>query len=277
MYICYIDEAGCTGDLPDATSAVQPVFTILGLIVSQSRITDLTRDLIQLKRKYFPRLLPGTHHYLDWMMAEVKGSEIRKAARHTSRNKRRFAFEFVRKSLEILESHNVCHIGRVFIKPHGARFDGKAVYSNSVQRICSDFQHFLLSKDSFGMVIADSRNKALNSNIAHSVFTQWHRASGNPYPNILEVPTFGHSNNHAGIQFCDLLCSSLYFPIAAAVCCLPHMQNHIHCHKLHLKLRSSFGSTLRSMEYRYQAGDKAWGGIHLSDPLSHKSSIDLFA
>ena len=33
MYICYIDESGCTGELPDINSAIQPVFVLAGVFI----------------------------------------------------------------------------------------------------------------------------------------------------------------------------------------------------------------------------------------------------
>jgi hypothetical protein len=63
-----------------------------------------------------------------------------------------------------------------------------------------------------GVVIADSRVPGQNVNVAHSVFTQKYRATGDPYPRILEVPVFGHSNNHVGLQLADVVGSALLAP-----------------------------------------------------------------
>ena len=58
MYVCYIDEAGCTGELSGPASAVQPAFVLNGLIVPAGRIESLTRAWIQIKQAYFPNRLP---------------------------------------------------------------------------------------------------------------------------------------------------------------------------------------------------------------------------
>jgi hypothetical protein len=277
MYVCYVDEAGCTGALPGPNSQIQPVFTILGLVLRQDQITPITHELIQLKQRFFPNRLPNAGRYHDWMAVEIKGADIRRMARSASRNDRRFAYSVIQASLDILSNHNARIVGRAFVKPFGAAFNGTSVYSSSVQRICSDFQHLLWANNARGLVIADSRSKQKNANISHSVFTQWYSAVGNPYPNLIEVPTFGHSDNHAGLQLCDTLCSALLFPIVAELCCLPHMQDLTHCHAQHATLRARYGQALKALEYRYTGAQGTWwGGLHLADPLSGRRAPDLF-
>lgn len=128
------------------------------------------------------------------------------------------------------------------------------------------------------IIIADSRNKAKNANISHSVFTQMYSAQGNPYRNLVEAPTFGHSDNHAGLQLTDMVCSALLFPIVAELCCLQHMQDKTHCYAQHANLRTRYGATLRQLQYQYRyEGSQGWGGgISLSDPLSNRRAVDLF-
>ena len=48
MWICYVDEAGCTGVLPAIVSDIQPIFVIAGVIVDQTRLRQLTVDLLNL-------------------------------------------------------------------------------------------------------------------------------------------------------------------------------------------------------------------------------------
>ena len=84
MYICYLDEAGCTGALPSASSPIQPVFVLGGLIVDQQCVKTMTADLLVLKQRFFPNLLPAVSLYHDWMAAEIKGADIRKMASRLS-------------------------------------------------------------------------------------------------------------------------------------------------------------------------------------------------
>ena len=55
---------------------------------------------------------------------------------------------------------------------------------------------------------------------------QWH--PGNLYPRILELPLFGHSDNHAALQIADLVCPALLFPMAAQTYCTGHYAANPH-------------------------------------------------
>lgn len=276
MRFCYLDESGCTGTLPSATSPIQPVFVIAGLIVNQPSLTDLTHDFIAFKHKYFPAVTKSCTSYLEKILPEIKGSEIRKLARK-SRNNQRFAFGVIDSALKILERHDVKVVGRVWIKDPGAPIDGRAIYTSSVQSISHSFQHFLQHhpQSPGGIVIADSRTKQLNSIVAHSIFTQKFKATGDSLDKIHEMPLFGHSDNHAGIQLGDILCSALIFPIACSVYCTGYVTNRTHIHNAHLKLRDKFGARLEQLQYRYF--DTKWrGGLIVSDPIARRNGTLLF-
>lgn len=277
MYICYIDEAGCTGALPDPASAIQPIFSIVGLFVKQSHIKPITKDMLQLKQRFFPARLPPNTLYHDWIGLEIKGSELRKMARNKGRNDRRFAYGVIGEALKILQSHDVKLAGRTYVKQIGGAFNGAAVYSSTVQGICQTFQQYLVDVNGKGMVIADSRNKPKNANVSHSIFTQKFRAGGDPYSKLIELPTFAHSDNHAVLQLADLVCSALLFPIAAQVCASPHLTQQMHCDPNYLNLRTRYGETLKNLQYRYQTQDGHWhGGMSLNDPINRFNASKLF-
>lgn len=48
MYICYIDEAGCTGALPHGNNDIQPVFILAGVFIKQTHILKISNDLSDL-------------------------------------------------------------------------------------------------------------------------------------------------------------------------------------------------------------------------------------
>jgi hypothetical protein len=275
MYICYIDEAGCIGTMPHAYSSIQPVFVICGTIIDQKHIINFTRDFLLLKQKYFPNMCSGMH-YLDVIKQEIKGSELRKFIKK-SHNQRRFAFRFIDDCVKLLENYNVAILGRVSIKPIAIKFDGKAVYTSSIQHICSGFQDFLINKNDSGILIADSRDKGGNALVSHSIFTQKYKASGDAYDRILEMPVYGHSDNHAGIQITDLVSSSIVFPIATTVYCSDHIKNSTHYHSQFLNIRNLFGKRLSKLQYRYCNAIGHWhGGIKVSDPLGYQNATRLF-
>ena len=117
---------------------------------------------------------------------------------------------------------------------------------------------------------------AVCSNVAHSIFTQKFRASSPSYQRVIELPTFGHSVNHAGIQICDILGSALLCPIAAEVYCTGYIQN-VHVQPGAAALRIRFGARLQAMQYRYQTPLGKWnGGLVVADPLGQKSAANMF-
>lgn len=99
------------------------------------------------------------------------------------------------------------------IKAPGEPFDGTSVYTFSIEKICSYFEHYLATTESVGFCIADSRSKPQNSKVSHSIFLKKF-GTANFCDHLIELPTFGHSENHAGLQICDIVCSALLYPIA---------------------------------------------------------------
>lgn len=127
-----------------------------------------------------------------------------------------------------------------------------------------------------GFIIADSRSKAKNALVAHSVFTQKFQVAGDEYHRVLEMPTFGHSENHVGIQLADLVCSALLFPMAAHAYCLGYVAN-LHVHADHGVLKHRFGARLRTLQYRFQDTANQWrGGITVRDELAQRPGSRLF-
>lgn len=276
MFFFYTDEAGCTGVLPSATSPVQPVFILAGIVLREDRLKPVTHDLLNLKQRYFPRLLPASANFLDWITAEVKGADLRRQVRGTNRDDRRHALGVMDKLLALLEKHDAKILGRLYVKPIGGAFNGKAVYTSAVQSLATDFQQFLHAANADGLMIMDSRNKLLNVNVSHSVFTQKFKAAGDAYDRLLEMPLFGHSDNHAGIQAADLLCSALLFPMAAYAYCQGHVHN-LHVDMQYMRIRDRFGERIKRLQFRYQDANQWWrGGITVSDGIGHQKGALLF-
>ncbi len=276
MFYCYLDESGCTGALPASDSAIQPVLVIAGLILAHERLRPFTQDFLEIKRRFFPNLLTPDSHYLDWILKEIKGSDLRRAIRAGNRNERRHAIGFMERILDLIERHDAHIIGRIWVKGIGLPFNGTATYTYSVQSICRYFQNFLAVHDTSGIMIADSRDKVRNARVSHSIFTRKFRAAGDEYDRILEMPVFGHSDNHAGIQVADLVCSSMFFPMATYAYCLGHVQS-THVSLLYRQIRDRLGRRLECRQYRYQDQSGKWtGGITVSDAISHNHGSTVF-
>lgn len=277
MRICYVDEAGCTGALPSAMSDIQPVFVLCGVDLPQSSIATITHDFLHLKKRFFPNIVPVDTSYLGWILPEIKGSELRKRGVDPSRRKRRHSLGFMHETLSLLESNGARLYGRVWVKEIGGSVDGRAMYTFSLQYICRQFDRELHESEDTGIVICDSRNKELNSVASHSVFTQKFRAAGDVVPRIMEMPVFGHSENHAGVQIADMVCSALLFPLAIQAYCQGNVRGvHVRDYTI---LADTFTERLERLQSRY--ADPArygrnLGGIMVDDRIGRRNRSAMF-
>lgn len=247
------------------------------MVIDQRLLESLTREFIKLKARFYPRLVNNSSHRLGRILPEIKGADIRRSLRKGSRRRnRRQAIGFLDAFVDLLQYHDAKIFGRTWIKEVGGNCADRAIYTFSVQAICEDFQNLLESTGDTGLVIADSRSPAPNAAVAHSVFTQKFKTDGDRYPRLLEMPTFGHSQNHAGLQVADLLCSALLFPMATHCYCTGHVQN-VHVNSGFDVLSERYGARLYGMQHRYEddAGHRR-GGITVSDPVGHRGGKALF-
>ena len=130
MQLCYIDESGDTGSFTLDNVNSQPVFLLTALFMPQERLADVTRSVIALKQRYFPKMKPTGDHWHDWLRVEVKGAELRRFIREGGRDNRRLALGFMSRALSILE-HNDCKIvSRIFVKGVREEFVGTSALPN---------------------------------------------------------------------------------------------------------------------------------------------------
>lgn len=125
-------------------------------------------------------------------------------------------------------------------------------------------------------MIIDNSTPGVNSNVAHSVFTQKFKSAGDSYPRLLEMPTFGGSDNHVGLQIADILGSGLIAPMAGRAYCDGHITGP-HVHPRYDEIKQRFGSRVSSLQFAYrdQKGDRC-GGFIVSDKLGNRHSGYLF-
>lgn len=276
MHICYVDEAGCPGALPAPNSQIQPTLVLTALLVPQPNLAALTQQFLALKARFNPALRKGCKHFLDVAKKEIKGSDLKGDIRTSARNRRRAVFGFVDSTLELLENNDAKLLARVYVKGPGLAFSGKAVYAAAMQALCVGFQRFLEERDSQGLIIADHRTPALNSVVSHSIFTQKFRVGGDPYARIMDMPTFGHSENHIPLQITDLLCSTILTPMAASAYCAGHITS-VHVHPNDELIRKRYAQRVRALGYRYLDQGRQRGGITVHDAIGQRSAALLFA
>lgn len=275
MYFCYVDESGCLGRLPSATSEIQPVLVVTSLFVPASSVRKLTEDFLELKSKFYAGALPLSP-YLDRMNVEIKGSELRRDVAVGSGRERRHAIGYLDQVFGMLRRNGVLHISRAWIKQPGGPFPGHIRYSLALQDTCAHFQHFLTCQDDVGLVIADNRRPAQNRNVAHSVFTQKFRTAGDAFDRIVEMPTFGDSQNHAALQLCDLVCSAVMFPVLVHTYCTGHVHS-LHVRPGYSRLAKRYRENVKRMQYRYQDSSGRWrGGLYVTDEIARRRTALVF-
>lgn len=263
-------------EIPPDNGNHQPVLVIGGLFIDHHCLYDLTHDFIKLKYRYYPGLNYPTEKFLDRIIPKIKGADLRRNAMRGSRKIKRHALGFLDRIVDLFFRYDIKIVGRIWVKIPGKPFNGKAVYTSSIQSIYTYFDNYLQQQDDYGFCIADSRDQIKNVSVSHSVFTQKFQHLHPLYPHIVEMPCFGHSNNLAGLQLCDILCSAFLFPIASYAYCADFVHN-VHVQENAGMLRERYGTALREMQHRYtNPQGYNMGGIVVSDPMQKQNAIAMF-
>ena len=276
MKICYVDESGCTGALPSSTSNIQPILIVAGVIIDYNKLHEMTDRLLNLKQEFFPNLAPSSVKHMGWMLPEVKGAELRKDACSSVRSIRRHRIGYMAQILKICEDCDAKLIGRIWVKSIAQPVDGTAIYTYSIQSIYTIFQNYLTKTEDTGFVIVDSRLKHLNTPVSHSIFTQKFKGTGDSYDRIIELPAFSHSDNHAGIQIADTICSAIIMPIAINTYCEGYISS-VHVRPKYSEIKRHFADRCRKLQHRYtEASGRDKGGFVVSDGLAKRPGGNLF-
>jgi len=263
MLMCYVDESGDTGLFDANERNSQPVFLLCALMVNQSHLESITREVIHLKQTHFPSYSQGTQHWHDWLKVEVKGANIRRVLREDSRRSRRHILGFLSRVVTLLESHDIKIAARVYIKAPSTEFKGASVYSAAMQRLAQTFEDKLMRENDKGIIVLDSRNKVKNVPVAHSLFTWNFSVHGTTYRYMAELPLFGHSDNHALLQLVDWVASGLLSPMATSAFCRQYADTCIHASSEYDIIRETFGQRIKTLQYRYERDGHKLGGIHV--------------
>lgn len=276
MLICYVDESGNWAPLTAPNCPVDPVLVIAGFVIDQHRLANLTGEFLRLKRRFFP----GRHRLgapqLDGVLIEIKGSELRKSVAVGTHRERSHVLGFLDNVVGLLVRHDAMILGRVWIKGVRTPFVGRSVHTSSVQYLCAHFQALLEDTNDTGMMLIDSRSPNENAWVSHSIFTQKFRVAGDAYSRILELPSFGHSQNHVGIQLADILCSGLLFPMSVHAYCVGHI-NNLHVRQGYQVLRPRYGWSLQHIQFRQRTTAGKWeGGITVCDAILQRPGGLLF-
>ena len=272
MYICYVDESGGFEEL-DSSADATPLMVVAGLIVPTKALASLTADFLAMNRRFYP---DQVSQHLDYVLKEIKGASLRARVRSDSRRRRRHATQVLDRVLDLIGRHEIRLLGRVWVKEPGIPLEPRPTYTFSIQDIARHFHRFLEAHDSEGLILCDSRQHRQDIQVAHSLFTQKHKALGDELPRLIEPVVFGKSDNHVGLQMADIVASALLFPIAARVYCDPS-PNGVHTDPRYDDLRQRYSARLQTCRYLYQDSEgKIRGGVTVSDRLHKRPSGLLF-
>jgi hypothetical protein len=122
---------------------------IAGVVVPSADLHAITQAYLNHKIRFFPAAL-NTNHRLDAILHQIKGADLRSYVRGASRRQRTHAIGFLDGIISILQYYQAKILGRVWIKQIGVMHSDRAIYTYSLQHICTTFQHFLSSCNSQG-------------------------------------------------------------------------------------------------------------------------------
>jgi hypothetical protein len=249
---------------------------IAGLIVDHRNVASLTTDFLRLKQTFYPQPIGSVPHLLSYILVEVKGTDMRRQLRSNRREDRRHVIGFLDKVVGMLERHRVRIIGRIWVKEPGRGLNPASTYTYAIQDMARHFEHSLSGGRQTGLMVCDSRMHGQDREVSHSVFTLKHRLVGDALPHLVESPTFGVSDNHAGLQLADLLAGGLLFPMACRVYC-QGCASPAHLDPRYDKVRERYATRLQRLQYTYaDAADRTTGGIVVSDKRAQRASRFLF-
>lgn len=276
MHVCFIDESGDSGSFNNGDPNANPFFIICGLIIDAQSIHSLTIDFLKARERFFPNHFQSCANFLDQILVEIKGQDLRKFIRAGNQRQRRLAFGFIDRCIKLLLSYRVKLLGVAIIKNFDAKYNDSIFYGSSIQYIATHFNHFLQCHDECGVIVADGRRKAQNKITTHSVFTQLHKHNGSAFPAIHLDIVFSHSNNSALIQLADIVCSGVVFPMVADAYNL-HLFDfpNVHNSPAYFHMRMRYMEEIKKMQYRYSEGEYMAGGLSVRDftHLKRKSNL----
>lgn len=279
MHLCYVDESGKAEVLTKADSDQQPVVVIGGVLLPETNLRQVTHDWIALKAAFYPEIRKAASQgWLDAILHDLKGTKVRHGFKSgAARRKGKHSIGLVDGTLKLLEQHGGQLVARIWVKALDEANDAMPLYQSSLQFICSAFNS-QIPKDERGLVIVDSQTYWHNHLLAHSVFTQRFGRKAR-HEKLADMPVFGHSDNHAGLQIADFLCSAVLAPIACGVYAGTYSHWNTHCDSGYLDIRDRFGTRLEALTFTWenkQLGRES-SSVVVKDPVGRRSSALMWS
>jgi hypothetical protein len=169
----------------------------------------------------------------------------------------------------LLERYDAKIMGRIWMKRLDVENQDMSMHGAALQHICGAFDAGLPAGER-GMVVVDSQTYQHNHRLAHSMFTQ--RFGKEPkHCGLVDMPVLGHSDNHAGLQMADIVCSAFLAPIACAVYGGPYARWNRHCNSGYLDIRERFGQRLAARTFTWKDyHEQTCASLVVSNPVSKR-------
>ena len=267
-HTCFIDESGDRYGLhsPGRLLEGQPVYVVLGLVVSDASLAQITPEFLRVREGF----APGE--------SEAKGSDLRRDLKQPLADDSRAAgFVALKAALRLLDRANARVTGRVCVKRAGERFDGAGAEVRALRFVAGNFSRFLRRKNAEGRIVFDSRGDPRASGENKQVVRAMRRPPGRAWSKLRHPPIFAHSKDSVGLQLADWICSALIAPPAATAYCgdCARLRGSPHIHENYLQMRDQHGGGdwLWRRQLRFQAGGKTRWGLEVEDPRERSSEL----
>ena len=265
-HTCFIDESGDRrGLLSEARrSQAQPVYVVLGLIMSDAALAEITPEFVEIRKSVSP------------VESEVKGNKLRGDIKQSLGSGIGPAgFVALKAALQLLDRADIRVTGRVSVKPTEKNFDGNGAETRALEFIVENFSRFLQKEKVEGGIVFDSRGSGPDSKENKQVERAMQKAPGFSRPG-LRKPTFSRSEDCIGLQLADWICSALIAPPAATAYCdgCARLRGSPHIHENYLQMRDQYGGDwLWRRQLRFQTGGKPRWGLEVDDPRGRSSAL----
>ncbi len=196
---------------------------------------------------------------------EIKGGDLRRDIRSGNRATSRRAYMILDDLFDLLEKNNIKITARAFTKNLAEQLTDIEYYPLATDWLASTFDKSLKTKpQNLGFMILDSRTKNKNTPVASHVVTGFYKKQSNIYSNLIEAPTFGHSDTHVGLQIADIIVSAILFPIICNTF-IDVAPDNVHCNKKYDSIKERYGTRLEAILLTYTNKGATLGGIYCTN------------
>ena len=211
MILFYVDESGDTNPHHEPLlDGETPLFCLSAVALPADRWRDYDRSVFALKRTYFRAemaayvaAVPGRRpeHF------EIKGNDLIKPS-HAGDRRRQI---YMRKVLALCTRLNTKFFCAIWRKDSINPTNPQAIYTRSLQVLAERFQFHCVASGDDGMIVADSRTRHLDLQVAasHLSYVFGHN-TGRTLTRLMEAPMFADSALSAGLQIADVVGAAIF-------------------------------------------------------------------